>query len=168
MALSTDGEGHRHQGQRDPMRVPTVRIVHPSDLSSFVTINQADLTPAHDLWPDQAEGYEPLHTPAAFLDRALRDAAASLCLRMLAFKRRAAGEPFAELAPAEQMAIVREMDGELDRAIADFDEGQQPQADSTVRITKGPRGRWYVKRGADTVAGPFEAEAQAEEAAATA
>jgi hypothetical protein len=104
------------------------------------------------------------------MDPALRDAAAALCLRMLAFKRRVAGEPFDELSAAEQAAIVREMNGELDQAIADYEEQRQPdpssEVDAALRIVRGPRGRWYVKRGAENVAGPFETEAEAAEVVA--
>jgi hypothetical protein len=40
--------------------------------------------------------------------------------------------------------------------------------DLPLRVVRGPRGRWYVKRGAETVAGPFETEAQALDAATAA
>lgn len=164
-------------------RIPTVRVRHP--LLGFITINASDLTPEHELHEEQAADFEPvgaqLMAAPERVDPALRDAAAALCLRMVAFRRRAASEPFAELPAAEQLAILQGLEAELHQAEADYeadqreraaykaeerarevreqqqddggqgDESEQPdQLQSNLpRVAKGPRGLWYVWRGAE-------------------
>lgn len=41
-------------------------------------------------------------------------------------------------------------------------EASEPPAPDTT-VGKGPRGRWYVKRGKEIVAGPFATEAEAKD-----
>lgn len=111
-------------------RIPTVRVKHP--LLGFVTINASDLTPEHELHEEQAEDFEPvaarfLAAPGR-LDPALRDAAAALCLRMVAFKRRVADEPFADLSTGEQLAVVQGLEAELTQAEADYEADQRERA----------------------------------------
>lgn len=38
-------------------------------------------------------------------------------------------------------------------------------ASDALRVGKGSRGKWYVKSGRDNVAGPFDTESEAEDAA---
>jgi hypothetical protein len=40
------------------MRVPTVRVKSDSSPNGFVVINESDLTPTHELWPEQGEAFE--------------------------------------------------------------------------------------------------------------
>lgn len=41
-----------------------------------------------------------------------------------------------------------------------------PATDDALTVGRGPRGRWYVKRGREIVTGPFETEVEAETAKA--
>jgi hypothetical protein len=172
------------------MRVPTVRVVNPADPGRFMTINAADHRDEHhELWPEQAEGFDPgdlrRSAAAGALDPALRDAAATLCLRIVAFRRRVEGESFAELTAGEQLAVLHEMSAEADRAEAAYEEDQRERATyeaaqrereaaeqsqqtgddapsaADLRVAKGPGGRWYVHRGEDRVSKGFATEAEA-------
>lgn len=51
----------------------------------------------------------------------------------------------------------------IDRAKYEADPGKYELVDqeSELRVGKGPRGAWYVKRGKENVAGPFETEDEA-------
>jgi hypothetical protein len=41
-----------------PMRVPTIRVVSEASPDGFVVINESDLSPNHQLWPEQGEAFE--------------------------------------------------------------------------------------------------------------
>ena len=174
------------------MRIPTVRVKHPSG-EGFITINAADFDDGrHDLYWEQAEDFDPSQprrASTAQIDPALRDAAAALMLRIVAFKRRIAGEPFAELPPAEQLAVLQAMSAEIDQAEAAYAEDQRereafeasqraqdavrrqeapqtppappPPAVEPLRAGKGPRGLWYVWRGDDRVSKGYPSEPEA-------
>lgn len=109
--------------------IPTVRVAHP--VLGFVTINAVDFdAQRHELHGEQAEGFDPahLHHPAASLDPAVRDAAAALCMRMVALRRRHTGEPFADLPPPDQLAVLNDLSTEFARAEAEFEEDQRERA----------------------------------------
>jgi hypothetical protein len=40
------------------MRVPTVRVKNDGSPDGFVVINETDLSPSHELWPEQGEAFE--------------------------------------------------------------------------------------------------------------
>lgn len=174
------------------MRVPTCRVKHPSG-EGFITINAADFDDGrHDLHWEQAEDFDASQVYCAAIaptDPALRDAAAALMLRIVAFKRRIAGEPFAERPPVEQLAVLQAMSTEIDQAEAAYAEDQReraafeasqraqdavqrqeapqtppmPPAPVTPpqRVGKGPRGLWYVWRGDDRVSKGYPSEGEA-------
>lgn len=113
------------------MRIPTVRVTHP--VLGFVTINAADFdAERHELHEEQAEDFDPAAVrrsvaPAA-LDPALRDAAAALCLRMVAFRRRTEGLPFDELPATERLTVVQTLGAELDAAEIAYEDDQRERA----------------------------------------
>ena len=115
------------------MRLPTVRVVNLADPATFMTINAADRTAEHELWPEQAEDFDETHlqrsVAVSALDPALRDAAAALCMRLVSFRHRHENrEPFASLSPAEQLAALREMGAELDESEARYEDHLRERA----------------------------------------
>jgi len=113
------------------MRIPTVRVTHP--VLGFVTINAADFdAERHELYEEQAEDFASAlirsSTAPAALDPALRDAAAALCLRMIGFRRRTEGLPFADMPATERLTVVQALGAELDAAEAAYEGAQRQRA----------------------------------------
>lgn len=109
------------------MRLPTVRVKHPE--LGFITINAADLTEEHELHEVQAHDFDLARArrvaAAVRPDPALRDAAADLLLRMVAFRRRTEGAPFGDLPDTEKLAVLQILSGELAQAEASYEADQR-------------------------------------------
>jgi hypothetical protein len=167
-------------------RIPTIRVHNPAAPGTMMTINEADRRPEHVLWDDAAGASAASSAP--LLDPAVRDAAAAITLRVVDLKRRMAGLPFAELPPAEQLAVLREMAEDIEQGAAAYEAGKQPEvrrepepaafaepapepappqtppapAVPDLRVGKGPRGLWFVMRGEERVSAGFRSEEEAD------
>ncbi|GJE00561.1 hypothetical protein [Methylobacterium isbiliense] len=100
-------------------RIPTIRVHNPAAPGTMMTINEADRRPEHVLWDDAAGASAASAAP--LLDPAVRDAAAAITLRVVGLKRRMAGLPFAELSPAEQLAVLHEMAEDIEQGAAVYE-----------------------------------------------
>ena len=72
--------------------------------------------------------------------------------------------------PEDELVEPSESVAALDATLSHQDDEPNEEAgvevgaaedDQPLRVGKGPRGKWYVKRGKDNVAGPFETEGEA-------
>jgi hypothetical protein len=100
--------------------IPTVRVAHPRDPSSYMTINAIDYREmVHGpLWPVQAEGFTGLPAPKPqSMDPAVRDFATAFMVDIMDMRQAEKGQPsFSSLSPAEQLSMLRADHAEMKEA----------------------------------------------------
>lgn len=134
------------------MRLRTVRVVHPGDPSKFMTINESDLADEHELWPDQIDQDD---VPGAQAEPDEASVALRCMGKLVAQKEGISFASWLAQPAADRLAKLAEAEREIDEAMS---RREMP------RVTKGPGGKWFVKRGKETVAGGFDTEAEAQAA----
>lgn len=126
-------------------RVPTVRVAHPEAPGGYAIINAADLTDAHELWPEQADDYQPFAPPVG--DEAA--VGTRLLAKVLAARAHMTLVEWGALPASERLERMVEAEAEFDRQAAEY---------TPPRVGKGPGGRWYHYRGKERLEGSFDSE----------
>ncbi|MFC2248744.1 hypothetical protein ACETRX_03880 [Labrys portucalensis] len=114
----------------------------------FVVINVDDLTESHEVILGDGT------VDPAVEKRTLSD---SIIAKIFARRAGISLDDWYALPVAEQIDQLRKAELEIDAASTGGD-------DQGIRIAKGPGGRLYLKRGKETVSGPFENEEAAQAA----
>jgi hypothetical protein len=143
------------------MRVPTIRVANPCDPANYMTINACDITPAHEVWPEQPEAPETVAlSPAGEGEATI---ATRVVSKMLCRRAGISLGEWRALPAEERLRQVMAAEAEVDAASAQVVEAGE-SALSDVRYAKGPGGKWFGWRGDERVTKghPTEAEARAE------
>lgn len=134
------------------MRVPTVRVKDDASPDGYKVINLSDLGDHHELWGEQDQGD---HLPAVTAAAEARIAAR--CFeRVMARRWMITLEEWRWLPASERMQRLIDAEAEIERASSP--DNAPNRSEEPLRVGKGPGGRFYVKRGRDTITGPFDTE----------
>lgn len=131
------------------MRVPTVRVASPADPSSFIVINESDLTEDHQLWPEQAE-------PEGLSDDGGEKLGRRVLAKLMADRVGVTADEWRALPLVVRIAQMQTVEAELDKA--------PTVGGDTPRVSKGPRGLWYVFRGKERLTTGYSSESEAQAA----
>jgi hypothetical protein len=142
-----------------PLRCPTVKIVNPAAPDGWVVINESDREPHHKLWTGEAPA-PPYAVPLT--DELLKDLHGVIMPVVSLDGLKDLADPIRAMGTAEVSRGTGGRGGEAVYPATDIaGEDDFGPDDASLRVSKGPRGKFYVKNGKEHVHGPFETEDEA-------